>query len=140
MTAFDLQGQVVGVVQAADASNLPNPLLGRPGPPPAAVNAPWVRILAPGAIASITITVNGAAGARAIVDDLWLQDPTPDGAPVEAVAGVGDVDADGSPDVILGAPTADFINIFEPCNRRKSAGQAYLIHGSSFGFNNPALP
>jgi len=140
MTAFNLQGQVVGVVQAADASNLPNPIPGRPGPPPAAVGAPWVRILAPGAIASITITVQGAAGGRAIVDDLWLQDPTPDGAPVEAVAGIGDVDADGVPDIMLGAPRADFINIFEPCNRRKSAGEAYLIHGSSFGFNNAALP
>jgi hypothetical protein len=68
--------------------------------------------MAPGAIASITITVQGPAGARAIVDDLWLQDPTPDAAPIDAVAGIGDVDADGVPDIMLGAPSADFINIF----------------------------
>lgn len=141
MTAFNPQGQIVGVVQATAAPANPPPAIpGRPGPPPAVVNAPWVRILAPGAIASITITVQGAAGARAILDDLWLQDPTPDGAPIEAVAGIGDIDADGVPDIMLGAPAADFINIFEPCNRRKSAGEAYLIHGSSFGFNNAALP
>jgi len=141
MTAFNLQGQVVGVVQSTAAPAVPNPgVPPRPGPPPAVVTPPWVRILAPGAIASITITVQGAAGGRAIVDDLWLQDPTPDGAPIEAVAGIGDVDADGVPDIMLGAPKADFINIFEPCNRRKSAGEAYLIHGNSFGFNNAALP
>lgn len=141
MTAFNPQGQVVSVVQASAAPQNPPPAIpGRPGPPPAAVNAPWVRILQPGAIASITITVQGAAGARAILDDLWLQDPTPDGAPVESVAGIGDVDADGVPDIMLGAPSADVVNIFEPCNRRKSAGEAYLIHGNSFGFNNATLP
>jgi len=141
MTAFNLLGEVVGVVQAT-AAPVPGPGVppAAPGPPPAAVIPPWVRITAPGAIASITITVNGAAGGRAVIDDLWLQDPTPDGAPIESVAGIGDVDADGIADVMLGAPRADYINIFEPCNRRKSAGEAYLIHGNAFGFNNPSLP
>jgi hypothetical protein len=65
---------------------------------------------------------------------------TEDEAPVEAVAGIGDIDGDGFADIILGAPTADTINILDPTQRRQSAGEAYLIYGSQFGLNSTSAP
>lgn len=56
-------------------------------------------------------------------------------APIEFVGGVGDVDGDGFDDIMLGAPTADFVNLDDPTQRRLDAGEAYLIYGNSFGTN-----
>lgn len=67
-------------------------------------------------------------------------DPTPDEAPIEVVARVGDVDGDGFDDIFLGAPEADFINILAPSERRKAAGDAYLIYGNEFGLNKSTAP
>lgn len=60
---------------------------------------------------------------------------TLDEAPIEAVSGIGDVDADGFADIIIGAPQADFINVLAPNQRRQAVGEAYLIYGNNFGLN-----
>lgn len=67
-------------------------------------------------------------------------DPTPDEAPIDAVATVGDIDGDGFVDIMVGAPQADLINVIAPNERRQAAGEAYLIYGNEFGFNRGTLP
>lgn len=71
-----------------------------------------------------------------------LFDPleTPDEAPIEAVSRIGDVDGDGFPDIIVGAPQADLINIVSPDQRRQSSGEAYLIYGNQVGLNAANAP
>lgn len=91
-------------------------------------------------IKTVVIHVNGPANSAAAIDDLVIFDPSPDEGPVEAVSAIGDIDNDGFPDVILGAPRADFINILEPCNRRRSAGEAYIVYGNNFGLNDSLNP
>jgi hypothetical protein len=73
-------------------------------------------------------------------DAIFNAAETPDEAPLEAVAGIGDIDGDGSPDIILGAPRADFINILAPDQRRQATGDAYVIYGNNFGLNAAAAP
>ena len=95
---------------------------------------------AAGSIRLITITVQGPAGSTAILDDTVISDPTPDEAAPTVISDIGDMDGDGFGDIIFGAPTADSINIFEPCNRRRSAGEAYVIYGNNFGLNDSTKP
>jgi len=61
-------------------------------------------------------------------------------APIENVGGIGDVDADGFDDILIGLPHADFIfpsavdpNSFDSTSnqRRADAGDVYLIYGSN---------
>lgn len=127
MVARDPNGNVVGVANSVQAVAFP------PLPQP-------VVIRAPGSIASLTITVSGPPGAVAWLDNFVLRDPTPDQGPILAVEGVGDIDNDGSPDIVLGTPTSDFINILEPCNRRKNTGEVHLIYGNNFGLNLSSAP
>jgi hypothetical protein len=56
-------------------------------------------------------------------------------APLETVGGIGDIDGDGFDDIMLGAPTADFINLASPDQRREDAGEVFLIYGNNFGSN-----
>ncbi len=56
-------------------------------------------------------------------------------APLETVGGIGDVDGDSFDDIIIGAPTADFVNLANPLQRRPDAGEAYLIYGNNSGSN-----
>ena len=128
MEGRDEQGLVVATAQA--------------GPPPAPGQAPPVGVLrgAAGSIRLITITVQGPAGSTAILDDTVISDPTPDEAAPTVISDIGDMDGDGFGDIIFGAPTADSINIVEPCNRRRSAGEAYVIYGNNFGLNDSTKP
>lgn len=73
-------------------------------------------------------------------DGIYDPAETPDEAPIEAVSAAGDVDGDGFPDILLGAPRADFINIVAPNQRRQASGEAYLIYGNEFGLNSPSSP
>jgi hypothetical protein len=73
-------------------------------------------------------------------DGIYDPAETPDEAPIEAVSAAGDVDGDGFPDILLGAPRADFINIVAPNQRRQSSGEAYLIYGNDFGLNGGSAP
>lgn len=84
--------------------------------------------------------VNGGRILKGVVFVSAYEKGTQDEAPIEAVMGVGDVDGDGFRDIILGAPTADFINVLAPNQRRQSVGEAYLIYGSDFGLNHPTAP
>lgn len=56
---------------------------------------------------------------------------TADEAPLECAEAAGDVDGDGFGDILLGAPTADYVNPLEPSQRRLDAGEAYLIYGTN---------
>jgi len=60
---------------------------------------------------------------------------TLDEAPLDTVGNVGDIDADGFDDIIIGATTADFINPFSPGQRRLDVGEVYIIYGSNHGTN-----
>jgi hypothetical protein len=91
-------------------------------------------------VVKVEITVDGPAGSRAVIDDFIVSDPTPDEAPIEAVARIGDIDGDTFPDIILGAPHADFLNILEPCSRRQASGEAYIIYGNKLGLNAADAP
>ncbi len=73
-------------------------------------------------------------------DGVYDISETPDEAPVEAVSGIGDVDGDGFPDIIVGAPRADYVNILTPSQRRQATGEAYLIYGNNFGLNKSSAP
>lgn len=61
---------------------------------------------------------------------------TPDEAPLEYVGGIGDIDGDGFDDIMISAPTADFVNTASPNQRRNDAGEVYLVYGNNFGANN----
>lgn len=56
---------------------------------------------------------------------------TADAATIECAEAAGDVDGDGFADILLGIPTADYINPSEPSQRRIDAGEAYLIYGTN---------
>ena len=58
-----------------------------------------------------------------------------DEAPIDAVGGIGDTDGDGFDDIILGCPTADFVDPASPSQRRNNAGEVYIIYGNNFGSN-----
>jgi len=58
-----------------------------------------------------------------------------DEAPLDTVAGLGDIDGDGFVDVILGCPRADFVDPLSPNQRRNDAGEVYIIYGNNFGSN-----
>jgi len=58
-----------------------------------------------------------------------------DEAPLETVAGLGDIDGDGFVDIILGCPRADFVDPLSPNQRRNDAGEVYIIYGNNFGSN-----
>lgn len=57
-------------------------------------------------------------------------------AQIEYVGALGDVDGDGFDDIGLGAPTADFVNLTNPTQRRIDAGEVYIVYGNSFGSND----
>lgn len=57
-------------------------------------------------------------------------------APIEFVGGLGDIDGDGFDDIGLGAPTADFVNLVSPNQRRVDSGEVYIVYGNNFGSNN----
>ena len=52
-------------------------------------------------------------------------------ATLECAEAAGDVDGDGYGDILIGVPTADYINPASPNQRRVDAGEAYLIYGTS---------
>lgn len=88
-----------------------------------------------------TRVLRGVIFVSAYEKDTGVNDTTPDEAPIEVVSGIGDTDGDGFSDIILGAPTADFINILAPNEqRRQSSGDAYMIYGNQFGLNDAAKP
>ena len=58
-----------------------------------------------------------------------------DEAPIDTVAGIGDIDSDGFADIALGAPHADFVDPLSPNQRRNDAGECYIVYGSNFGSN-----
>jgi len=60
-------------------------------------------------------------------------DSSPDEAPLETVAAVGDVDGDGFDDIMIGAPKADKLEANDPDQRQFNVGNAYLIYGSDEG-------
>lgn len=61
---------------------------------------------------------------------------TVDEAPLETVGGLGDIDGDGFDDIAIGAPTADFVNLVSPDQRRRDAGEVIIVYGSNFGSND----
>jgi len=63
---------------------------------------------------------------------------TVDEAPLEFAGGIGDIDGDGFDDIMISAPTADFVNPASPTQRRSDSGEVYLIYGNNFGSNNCA--
>ncbi|MCZ6681988.1 MAG: hypothetical protein O7B26_02320, partial [Planctomycetota bacterium] len=56
-----------------------------------------------------------------------------DEAALETASGIGDVDDDGFDDIMIGAPSANFIDPGDPTQRKFNAGQCYLIHGTNNG-------
>ncbi|MBN1489209.1 MAG: FG-GAP repeat protein [Phycisphaerae bacterium] len=56
---------------------------------------------------------------------------TAEEAPLECAEAAGDVDGDGFSDILIGAPTADFVNPAAPSQRRLDSGEAYLIYGTN---------
>ena len=62
---------------------------------------------------------------------------TADEAPTDYATGIGDVNGDGFDDLLIGVSTADFVNPFDPNQRRIDSGEAYLIYGNNIGSNNP---
>jgi hypothetical protein len=60
---------------------------------------------------------------------------TVDEAPLDTVGSLGDIDADGFDDIIMGATTADFVNPYSPSQRRLDVGEVYVIYGSNHGTN-----
>ncbi len=56
-------------------------------------------------------------------------------APIDFVGQAGDVNGDGFADVLIGVSHADYVNPLEPNQRRKDAGECYLIYGSNTGSN-----
>lgn len=63
-----------------------------------------------------------------------------DQAEIETVGGIGDIDGDGFDDIAVAAPTADFVNLASPDQRRVDAGEVYIIYGNNFGSNNLGGP
>lgn len=61
---------------------------------------------------------------------------TGDEAPLEVVAGIGDVDGDGFDDIAIGAPKADLVFPLIPAARRDKVGEAYIVYGNNVGSNN----
>jgi len=70
----------------------------------------------------------------------------PNEAPIETVAGIGDINNDGFADIGVGIPRADFIDESFPqeptdpgvdpgVGRRTDSGEVYLIYGSNVGTN-----
>ncbi|MCG8404053.1 MAG: hypothetical protein MI923_02525 [Phycisphaerales bacterium] len=93
----------------------------------------------PGDVTSPRV-LKGIVFVSAYRQDNLVNDDTPDEAPIEVVAGIDDIDGDGFPDIMLGAPQADFINILAPDQRRQAAGEAYTIYGNQFGLNDGNAP
>jgi hypothetical protein len=56
--------------------------------------------------------------------------------PLEIARGIGDIDDDGFDDIMIGAPTADFVFGASPNQRVPQAGEAYIIYGSNYGSNS----
>ncbi|NUQ47670.1 MAG: FG-GAP repeat protein [Phycisphaerae bacterium] len=128
VTALNASGVTVGTATVAANAGNPN-----------SSNSQTLSFQSIGGIASLQVVVTGATG-LAMIDNFRLSDPTPDEGPVQVVRGIGDIDADGFADIILGAPQADFINILEPCNRRRNAGLSYVVYGNKLGLNDPVQP
>ncbi|MFQ5429468.1 MAG: integrin alpha [Phycisphaerae bacterium] len=84
--------------------------------------------------------LKGIVFVSAYEKDTGPNDATPDEGPVDVVSRIGDIDGDGFGDIILGAPSADFINIASPDQRRQSSGDAYVIYGNQFGLNAADAP
>ena len=130
--AFGVDGnQLLGLTFPA----IEAPLAGTVPPPPLMVIRGSGQF-----IARLEIEVQGPPGSIAVLDDVVLEDGTPDQAAVTVVTGVGDVDGDGFADLMLGAPTGDFVDDRSPCDRRRSAGEVYLIYGNEFGLNKLTQP
>ncbi|HVP13831.1 MAG TPA: integrin alpha, partial [Phycisphaerae bacterium] len=55
--------------------------------------------------------------------------------PLEIARGIGDIDDDGFDDIMIGAPTADFVFGASPDQRVPQAGEAYIVYGSNYGTN-----
>lgn len=61
---------------------------------------------------------------------------TADEAPIDYAGAAGDVNGDGFDDILIGISEADYVNPFEPSQRRTDAGEMYLIYGSNTGSNS----
>lgn len=58
-----------------------------------------------------------------------------DEATISWVGAAGDVDGDGFRDILVGLSEADFVNPYDPTQRRIDAGETYLIYGNNSGSN-----